>query len=138
MLKISYILFVWYLCLFVCLYGFCLGSDPIGKSFPTFHTHQRTLTFMLLISRLSVRSSVGSVPYQPGLEPGTANPLRFLLDHSCFLYLFVCWHFCVVGHCTNTYFDFYLYSNYKHWLWRVPLPRVVKCSRKICPHMRAK
>ena len=37
----------------------------------TFHTHQRLLNFIMLVWWLSVRSSVDSVPYTPGVEPGT-------------------------------------------------------------------
>ena len=47
----------------------CLGSDPIGKSFPNrHHTYQLTLNFMMLVWWSSVRSSIESVPYPPGLD----------------------------------------------------------------------
>ena len=50
-----------------------LGQTRSGNASTTFHTHQRTLNFMMLIWWLSVRSSVDSVPYPLGLEPGTCG-----------------------------------------------------------------
>ena len=38
---------------------------------PTFHTQRGTLNFMMLLLWLSVGSSVESVTYPPGYEPGT-------------------------------------------------------------------
>ena len=64
-----------------------LGQTRSGNPSPTLHTHQRTLNYMMLIWWLSVTSLVESVPYPPDLEfrhMWCANPLHFLLAHSCF------------------------------------------------------
>ena len=49
-----------------------LGQTRLGNPSPTFHTLQ-TLNFLMLVWWSSVRSSVESVPYPPGLEPGTCG-----------------------------------------------------------------
>ena len=43
-----------------------LGQNRSRDPSPTFHTHQRTLNFLMLIWWWSVRSSVESVPSKPG------------------------------------------------------------------------
>ena len=59
-----------------------LGKIRSGNPSPTFHTHQQTLNFMMLKWWLSVRSSVESVPYPPGLEPGTCDVRIHYAIHS--------------------------------------------------------
>ena len=43
-----------------------LGQNQSGNPSPTFHTHQRTLNFLMLVWWSSVRSSVESVLFPPG------------------------------------------------------------------------
>ena len=50
----------------------CLCSDPIGKCFPDL-PHTTANAQLILVWWLSSRSSVESVPYPPGLEPGTCG-----------------------------------------------------------------
>ena len=50
-----------------------LGQTRSGRTFLTFHTHQRTLNFMMLIWWWSVRSLVENVQYPPSLEPGNSG-----------------------------------------------------------------
>ena len=59
-----------------------LGQTRSWNPSSTFHTHQRTLNFMMLIWWLSVRSSGESVPYPPGLEPRTCGVWIHYAIHS--------------------------------------------------------
>ena len=58
-----------------------LGETRSGNSSLTFHIHQQTLNFMMLLWWLSVRSSVESIPYAPSLEPVVCASINYLLTY---------------------------------------------------------
>ena len=61
-----------------------LGKTRRGNPSPTFHTQQRTLNSMLLCS---VESTVPTGSWTRDLW--CANPLHYLLTHSCFLLQYI-------------------------------------------------
>ena len=59
---------------------------PIWISDLTFHTHQWTLNFIMLLWWWSVRSSVESVPYPLSLEPRTCGVrIIYPINHALYL-----------------------------------------------------
>ena len=59
-----------------------LGQTWSGNPSPTIQTHQWTLNFMMLMWWYWGRSSVESVPYPTGLEPGTCGVWIHYAIHS--------------------------------------------------------